>query len=165
MKHRGLVILAAALGLFFMTTLVYAEGKFAYVDFGRVFDEYSKTKEYDKVLGTQQEAYEKEREGKVNEVKKLQEKLSLLSEEERNARKSELEDKIAQLQEFDRSSTQDLRKQRDEKAQEIFKDIKDTINVYAQKEGITFVFDGRALIFGDKSSDITEKVLNILNKK
>ena len=165
MKFRGLIILAVVSSLFFVTTLVYAEEKIAIVELLRVFDEYNKTKEYDQVLEKKQETYQKEREDKLGGVKQLQEKLSLLSEEERETQKSELENKIAQLQEFDRNQTQDLRKQRDERVQEIFKDINKAIETYAKKQGITLVFDKRALVYENKSLDITDPVLKVLNKK
>jgi outer membrane protein len=165
MKGRGLVILGVALGLFLITTLVYAEEKLAYVNFAEIFAEYSKTKAYDKVLEKKQKDYEKQRETKVDEVKKLQEKLGLLSEVERESRKGDLEDKISKLQEFDRSATQDLRKERDEKVQEIFKNIQNAIKTYAKKEGMTLVFDKRALVYETESLDITNQILKILNKK
>jgi outer membrane protein len=158
------VILAVTLGLFFTGTLAYAEEKLAYVDLSKVFEEYKKTKEYDKILEKKQKEYEKQRESKVNDVKELQEKLSLLSDEEKKARRSELEEKIAQLQEFDRNVTQDLRKQRDEKVQDIFSDIKKTIDNYAKRQGLSFVFDKRALIYYKENLDITDKILSTLNK-
>jgi outer membrane protein len=165
--RRFVLVLAVCLGLFLITDLAYSEDKSAYVDLGRVFDEYSKTQEYDKVLNQKQKAYEQERETKLEEVKKLQEKLSLLSDEEKESRKSDLEGKISQLQEFDRSSTQDLRKNRDEKIKEIFKDINQKIEDYAKKQGLTFVFDSRALIYVDKANkslDITDNIIKELNK-
>ncbi len=153
-----------ALSLFLITGSAYAEEKLAYVDLSQLFDGYDKAKEYDKILDKEQKVYEKEREAKLEEVKKLQERLSLLSEEERQAQRSKLEEKITQLQEFDRSSTQDLRKHRDEKVQEIFKDINDIIDNYAKKQGITFVLDKRALIYINNNLDITKQILKILNK-
>ena len=163
--RRLALIGAVILSLVFMTTLVYAEEKLGYVDLGRVFDEYSKTKKYDKVLDDKQKDYEKEREKKLEEVKKLQEKLSLLSEEEKEARNSELQDKITQLQEFDRNSTQDLRKQRDEKVQDIFKDIKKAIETYAKKNRLSLVFDKRALVYENANFNITAQILKMINKK
>ncbi len=159
-----ILMIVPVLSLCLITGLVYAQEKFGYVDLGQVFDDYQKTKEYDKILEKKQKAYEKEREKKLEEVKKLQEKLSLLSEEERQTRNSELQDKITKLQEFDRSSTQDLRKQRNEKVQEIFKDIRKAIDEYASKHNLTFVFDKRALVYENKNLDITKHVLKILNK-
>ena len=97
-------------------------------------------------------------------IEVLSERYDRLSEEEKESRKGELEDKIAQLQEFDRNQTQDLRKNRDEKVQEIFKDINKAIDTYAKKNGLTFVFDKRALVYQDESLDITKDILKILNK-
>ena len=144
--------------------MAYAEDKLTYVDLAKVFDEYKKTKGYDKVLEQKQTEYEKKRANMIEQVKKLQQKLSLLSEEERESRKGELEAKITQLQEFDRDTTQDLRKQRDDKAQEIFKDIKEAINSYAKKQSLDLIFDQRALVFYDNKLNITEDILKILNK-
>lgn len=162
---RLVLIGVLALSLFLITGLAYAEEKLAYVDLGQLFDGYEKTKEYDQILGDKQQTYEKDRQEKLDEVKKFQEKLGLLSEDERESQKSELEDKIAKLQEFDRSATQDLRKRRDEKVQEIFKDINEAIGVYVKKEGLTLIFDRRALVYENKSLDVTEQVLGTLNKK
>ena len=153
-----------ALSLLLITGVVYAEEKSAYVDLGKIFDQYNKTKEYDKILNKEQKDYEDTREDKLEEVRKLQEKISLLSDEEKEVKKGDLEAKITQLQEFDRDKTQDLRKKRDEKVQEIFKDINEAIEAYAKKQGIGFVFDSRALIYIDKSLEISDKILKEINK-
>ena len=88
-----------------------------------------------------------------------------MSEEERESKKGELQDKITELQEFDRDSTQDLRKQRDEKIQEIFKDINGVIESYAKKEGMTMIFDKRAMVYTSKSLDVSDQILKIINKR
>ena len=164
MNLRRVAVLAVV-GLIFTAVSAYAADKIGVVELLKVFDEYGKTKEYDKVLEKKQEDYQKARDAKLEDVKKLQEKLSLLSEEERESRKSELEGKITKLQEFDRDQTQDLRKQRDDKVQEIFKDINKAIEDYSKKQGFTLVLDKRALVYENNSLDITEEILKILNKK
>ena len=161
---RLLLTGALVLSMFLITGFAFAEEKFAYVDLSEVFQQYKKTKEYDKILEGKQKAYEEQREKKVDEVKKLQEKISLLSEEEKEGQKTNLEETITALQEFDRSSTQDLRKQRDEKVKEIFQDIDKAVETYAKKEGITLVFDRRALVLDNAKLDITEQILKIINK-
>jgi len=152
------------MGMFILgSSLVYAE-KLGYVDLGRLFDEYNKTKDYDKDLEAKQKSYEAERENKVNEIKQLQDKLDLLADKEKEAQKKELDYKIKSLQDFDRDKTQDLRKQRDERMKEILKDIESAISQYAKKEGYTLVFNDRVLVYQDKSLDITDKVLEVLQK-
>lgn len=154
------------LSVFFMLAtflpLARAADKLGYVNLSRLFDEYTKTKEYDKVLEEQQKAFENERDKKVNEIKQIQDKLSLLSEKEKNLKKQELEDKVKALEEFDKAKTQDLRKERDEKMKEILKDLETAIETYAKKEAFTMVFNDRVLVYQEKSLDITDNVMKIL---
>ncbi len=141
-----------------------AAEKFGYVDLSRIFSEYGKTKEYDKTLSEKENAYNSEREKKVNEVKQLQDKMNLLSEKEKESKKSELAGKIKSLQDLDRDKQTDLRKEQDEKMKEILKDIEDAVKVYAEKDGYTMVFNDRVLVYQDKNLEITDKIIDILNK-
>jgi outer membrane protein len=142
-----------------------AADKFAYVNLTKIFGEYSKTKDYDKVLGDKENIYNNERDKKVNEIKQLQEKFNLLSDKEKEAKKGDIEAKIKALQEYDRTKQTDLRKDQDEKMKDILKDIETAIKGYALKNGYTMVFNDRVLVYQDKSMDITEPIIKIINKK
>lgn len=161
---RLVVLMAVVFGVLALSGIAQAADKFAYIDLSRTFSEYNKTKDYDKTLNDKTTAYEGERDKKVNEVKQLQEKINLMSDKEKEAKKPEFETKIKSLQEFDRLKQTDLRKEQDEKMKEILKDIEDTVKVYAQKEGYTMVFNDRVLVYQDKTMDITDKVIEIINK-
>jgi Skp family chaperone for outer membrane proteins len=160
--RKGIVALFLAACFLVCTGRVFAAEKLAYVDLSRLFDEYGKTKDYDKVLEDKQKAYESEREKKVSEVKQLQDKMSLLNDKEKEAKKSELEDKLKALQEYDRTKQTDLRKERDEKMKEILKDIEKAVTEHAKGNGYTMVFNDRVLVYQEKNLDITEPVLKIL---
>lgn len=165
MKRLILVLGGVFLCFAFLTTGVFAAAeKFAYVDLSRLFGEYGKTKTYDKTLNDKQTAYDAEREKKINEIKQFQEKMNLLSEKEKEAKKTELEEKIKTLQEFDRQKQTDLRKEFSDKKVELVKDIEDVVKQYAEKEGFSFVFNEAGIAYNAKSLDITDKVLDILNK-
>lgn len=164
MKKSGIFLWALILGLAVSSGYAYAADKFAYVDLTKIFSEYTKTKDYDKVLGDKQSAYETQRDKMVAEVKAFQDKLNLLSEKDKEAKKTELEGKIKNLQEFDRQKQGDLRKEQDERMKELLKDINDAIKVHAEKEGYTMVFNDRVLVYQDKSLDITDKIVAIVNK-
>jgi outer membrane protein len=162
---RALVVLFVAifcLGLWVKPSL--AADKFAYIDLSRTFSEYGKTKDYDKTLTDKENVYSTEREKKVNEIKQFQDKINLLSDKEKDTKKSELESKIKTLQDYDRQKQTDLRKEQDEKMKEILKDIEEAVKQYAEKEGYTFVFNDRVLVYQNKSLDITDKIIEILNK-
>ncbi|MCX5708031.1 MAG: OmpH family outer membrane protein [Candidatus Omnitrophica bacterium] len=164
MKKTGIFFWALILGLGLSIGTAHAADKFAYVDLTKIFSEYTKTKDYDKVLGDKQNAYESERDKLVAEVKGFQDKLNLLSDKDKEAKKTELESKIKNLQEFDRQKQGDLRKEQDERMKELLKDINEAIKQYAEKEGYTMVFNDRVLVYQDKSLDITEKIVAIVNK-
>jgi len=165
MKRMYLAVgLTAALGIILSTGITYAQEKFAYVDLTKIFSEYSKTKDYDKVLGDKQASYEKERDKLVNDVKQFQDKMNLLNDKEKEAKKGDLENKIKNLQEFDRQKQGDLRKEQDEKMKELLKDINDAIKQFAEKEGYAMVFNDRVLVYQDKKLDVTDKIISIVNK-
>ena len=162
--RKAVLILGMVLGVVVLSGVAQAAEKFAYIDLSRTFSEYEKTKDYDKTLNEKTTAYETERHKKVNDVKQLQEKINLMSDKEKEAKKPDLETKIKTLQEFDRLKQTDLRKEQDEKMKEILKDIEDAVKGFAQKEGYTMVFNDRVLVYQDKSMDITDKIIASINK-
>lgn len=164
MKKVTVVILGAILGLAFFSGMAYAADKLAYVDLSRLFADYGKTKEYDKALNDKESAYTAERDKKVSELKQLQDKMNLLSDKEKEAKKGELETKAKAFQDYDRQKQTDLRKEQDEKMKEILKDIEVAVKQYAEQDGITLVFNDRVLVYQTKTLDITDKVMEILNK-
>jgi outer membrane protein len=161
---RGVFLAGIILGIMVLVSSAHAADKFAYVDLSKIFAEYNKTKDYDKILETKEGAYEKERNKKVDQVKKLQEKMELLSEKEKEAKTKDLQEKFKSLQEFDRQQQTDLRKDQDEKMREILKDIEEAVRKHAKKEGYTLVFNDRVLVYQTKSMDISNKIVGMLNK-
>jgi Skp family chaperone for outer membrane proteins len=164
MKKAAGIFWVAVFGLVVLVGVAQAAEKFAYVNLSRIFSEYNKTKEYDKILGDKENTYTAERDKKVNEVKQFQDKMNLLSDKEKETKKTELENKIKLLQDFDRQKQADLRKEQDEKMKEILKDIEDTIKGYSEKQGYTMVFNDRVLVYQDKTLEITDKIIEILSK-
>jgi len=157
------IVLGAVFCFSLFTTAAHAADKLAYVDLSKLFGEYNKTKDYDKVLSGKEGVYTAERDKKVNELKDMESKFNLLSEKEKPAKKTELEAKINVLKEFDRQKQTDLRKEQDEKMKEILKDIETAVKQHSEKEGYTLVFNDRVLVYQSSQYNITDKVLAILN--
>ncbi len=164
MRRTTVVLLALMFSLSIFLGKASAAEKFAYVNLSGIFSEYGKTKDYDKLLSDKENTYSQEREKKVNEVKQFQDKMNLLSDKEKETKKADMETKVKALQDFDRQKQTDLRKEQDEKMKEILKDIEDTVKKYAEKEGYTFVFNDRVLVYQNKAYDITDKIVGLLNK-
>lgn len=164
MKRAGVFLWGAFFGLVILVGVASAADKFGYIDLSRTFSEYNKTKDYDKILSDKQNIFSADRDKRVAEIKQLQDKFNLLSDKEKEAKKPELENKVRDLQEFDRQKGTDLRREQDEKMKDILKDIEDAVRKYAEKEGYTMVFNDRVLVYESKDMDITDKVIEILNK-
>ena len=164
MRRSAMVLWGVILGLALSIGVAEAADKFAYVDLSRTFSEYSKTKGYDKALSDKEKAYTDERDKKVAELKALQDKFNLLNDKERDAKKGELETKMKAFQDSDRQKQEDLRKEQDEKMKEILKDIETAVKKYAEKEGYTMVFNDRVLVYQNKALEITNQIIDDLNK-
>lgn len=140
------------------------KGKVAYVDLGRMFDEYDKTKAYDKVLEADNKKFQEERTRKIDAIRDLQGKTAALKDAEKAKVEKDIEKQKADLLAFDQQKRTDLTKARDEKVREILMEIEKTVSEYAKKEGYAYVFNDRVLIYGDQSMNITEPVLKSLNE-
>ncbi|MBF0123489.1 MAG: OmpH family outer membrane protein [Candidatus Omnitrophica bacterium] len=138
--------------------------KIAYVDVGRLFDEYEKTKSYDKVLEADSKKFEEERNKKIDQIKELQGKLAMLKEAEKTKSEKDMEKMKNEIIEFDRTKRTDLTKARDEKVREILLEIEKVVAEYAKAQGITFVLNDRTLIYGQADLNITAPILKTLNE-
>ena len=139
-------------------------GKYGFVDVAKVFDEYQKTKENDRVLQEAGKKKEEERDGLVREVRQMKDELALLGEDAKAKKQEALSGKIKELQDFDRDTRQALGDQRNTVVREIFKDIDDTVQALGQSKGLELVFNDRALLYHNPKLDLTHEVADQLNK-
>ncbi|MBN1688848.1 MAG: OmpH family outer membrane protein [Candidatus Omnitrophica bacterium] len=151
---------------FTISGLVYAEGgKTGYVDVARVFDDYEKTKDNDRILQEAGRKKEEERDALVHEVRQIKDELLLLDGDAKNSKQEKLEKKVEELQNFDRDAKNELGQQRSEIVREIFQDIDSTVQEYGEKKGYDFIFNEKAMIYSNPANDATDDVLKELNKK
>ena len=154
----------AVVFMFVAATFARAEElKFAYVDLARVFDQYERTKEYDKVLEADNKKFQEERNKKIDQIRALQDKAPMLKDDAKAKNDKDMEKLKNEILEFDRTQRTDLTKARDEKVREILLEIEKVVSEYAKAGGITFVLNDRVLIYGKPEFNITEPILKALN--
>ncbi len=158
---KGLAVLA--FGLMLATPAFAKDLKVAYVDLSRVFDNYQKTKDFDAVLQKEGEGFKQELDAKVQKVRDAQSKLALLKDDEKQKVSAQIEKDKADLIEFDKQKRTELAKKRDDKVREILLEVEKIVSNMAKKEGYSFIFNDRVLIYGDQEQNITDKVLKSLN--
>jgi len=148
-----------------LTSVSYAEMKFGYVDFVKVFNNYKKTISTEKDLEKKGEKKQKEHDKMVTQVRKLKDKFELASDAEKDKIQNQINEKIRELQAFDQGASKELLKEKDDAAKEIIKEFDELVKEIGKKEGYTLIFNERMILYGQDSYDLTENVLNELNKR
>ncbi len=148
--------------------------KIAHVDSKMIFDKYSETKKAQKDYDKQVAKWEQDLAAKqknLMEMKDRLEKQSLMLSEEK---KKELEAQfLKQKSEYEQFGQQiygkdgDLMKKNQEFADPIIQKIKKTVQDVANQEGYDMVFDraSGSVVYWKKDNDLTQKVIDILNKE
>ena len=143
--------------------LYAADVKYAFVDIGKVFDEYEKTKKFDKDLQDQGKAKQQERDALVLEIRKMRDEQAILSEDKRKTMDATLEKKMKALDDFDRDVRKDLGEKRDKVVKEVFQDIDTTLKGFGERKGYDLIFNDRALVYRNPKYDETAAVIKELN--
>jgi outer membrane protein len=137
--------------------------KIAYVDLSKVFDGYQKTKEFDAVLQTEGDAFQKERDAMVKKIQDSQSKLDLMSDTQKTAMQADIEKQKNDVVAYDKEKRTELAKKRDDKVKEILSEIQGVVSNIAKKDSYTYVLNDRVMIYGDPQFDITDEVSKNLN--
>ena len=157
------VLLVAGLTLFGVSEGQAAGEKIGYVDLARIFDEYQKTKEFDKSLESKGAQKQAERDKMVAEVKRSRDEAELLSAKAKEDKQGAIDEKIKVLQDFDRNTRDSLRRERDTMVKDILKEIEAVIQDFGKSQGYSFIFNDRVLVYKSEGSDLTPQVVKALN--
>jgi len=167
MRLRKSAITAVLAFLMLMTgnALAESQGKIGYIDLSRSFDEYQKTKDFDKELENKGDMKQQAREKVVQEIRKMKEELELMNKTAREKKEADIEAKIKSLQDFDQEAKTDLTRERDNMVKDILKEMSDVIKEYGEKNGYSIIVNDRVLLYGDAGMDLTNEIIKILNDK
>ena len=141
------------------------EFKVAYVNVGKLFDAYERTKASEAVLEKKGKQKEAEMEGRVTELKKLRESLELLNDKAREAKAREIEAKADELKRFRANTARDLRSERDDIAEQILKEIQTVVTEYGKQHQFSLILDERTMLYGQATFDATDEILTLLNSR
>lgn len=157
------------------------------VDLEKVFEQYIKKQQAEAALKEQAERFNVERQGLVQQGQQLNAAFNslreeaqdtALSEERREQKRMEAEDKLRELRDFEarlRNFDEEKRRLLDEQSKRmrrtLVKEIRDELRVYARREGFGLVIDvsGNTLnmepvvLFADDRLDITDRLVERLN--
>lgn len=143
----------------------YSEGKIGYVDLRRAFYEYEKAKTLEKGINDFDETSKKTRTKMVQDITKMRDEGELLSGKAREKKQSQIEQQIAALQEFDRTNRQESLNKKNDMYRQVIDDIQKVVEDIGKKEGYDYVLDSRNIMYANKSFDLTDQVVKVLNKR
>ena len=139
--------------------------KIGYVNLARLFDGYEKTRASDAALEQKGKQKEAELQGRLDELKRLREGTELLNADARDQKQRQLEEKADELQRLRNSAVRDLRRERDKIAKGLLEEIQQVLEGFAKENGFSVILTSDALLYGQKSYDITDEVLALLNTR
>ncbi len=185
LKTIGMAILVAGVTL---AITARAEERIVFVNLDRIFNSFYKTKMADGQLKQQASEFNTERKKLTDDLEKLQQDYNAvhdealntaLSDDVRDQKKTEAEDKIIEIRENQAKITRlddSIRRQLGDQMRRMQKRIVDEIRLaiqnYARTEGVTAVLDSSALtpngvemaIYTDVKNDISDEIIEIINK-
>ncbi|WP_353684897.1 OmpH family outer membrane protein [Thermodesulfovibrio sp. 3907-1M] len=170
MKRILFVFLAFVLTLSFVS-VARAELKIGVVDVIRVLNE---SEEGKKAVGQLQNMLEErqkileEKQKKIQSLKEeFEKKRSVLSEDARKSKEDEIDRLQRELQRTAADYQVELQKKQNEITQSMFKEIRQLINEYAQKEGYSIILEkaDQIILFTTPEVDITDKIISLYNQK
>ncbi len=139
--------------------------KIGYVDLRRTFYEYEKTKDMEGELTKLADEFQGERAEEVKAITKMRDEAELLKDDTKNQKQSEIENKLKELQEFDRKTRQELLDKKNDMFRKVIDDIQGVVEQLGKKNDYDYVLDSRNIMYGREVFDLTDEVLGELNKK
>jgi len=162
---KKIIILLGLVFVFSFSSSVLAQDmKMGYVDIFKVFNDYDKTKDFDKQLEEEKDKAEKKLDTKKEELQKLQSKLNVVNDKEKEKQEKALIEAAGQYKDLERNALADIRKERDEKMKEVIDDIDKVVKAYAEKNKYDLILNQNAILYGGKVKDITPDILKEANK-
>ena len=159
-----------------------------FVDLQEIFQRFYKTQLAQDQIKQQASDIKLEREEMESEIKDMKDEVEVLrtdsrddtlSEESREGKRNQLEEKLVELfkkeqemQEFEKIRMQQLEQQNTRMSRKLFDEIQEAINEYAKEKAYTSVIDRSAqsragmhmVLFASPKADITADVLAVLNE-
>jgi len=142
--------------------------KIGYVNIETIFDQYSKTEESRVEFEKEKEIQQKEVVKKQEDLRKLQEAYDKQKDVLKPEEKKKSEEEIQKLQQefyaLVGQANQKLEEKRNTLIETRVTEIRSAIKDFAEKEKYDFILSSQAIFYGPQDNDVTDQVINFLNK-
>ena len=170
MKKSGLLIsgLFVILSFLFYYTSVIAAEKYGVYDLQQILIQCDAGKKNVEILKKMDSDKTKPLKEKDTELKKLKEDLdkkkSILSEAALKEKEMDLQKKVRDLQIMAKDAADEMKLKEQEMLNKLLPEIEKVIKTIGEKGKYTVIIDARSLVYSSKDVDLTQKVIEELNK-
>ncbi len=155
--------------LFFFASNTYANSKVLYLDINFILNTSTAGKFLNNELNNINKKNLEELKKIENSIKSEDDKLSkqknIIKEDEYKSKVIELRSKYKSFQELMKKKNNDLNKIRENGANQILIVINELLTDYSNKNNVSLIVDKKNIILGKKELDVTNIILDLLNKK
>ncbi len=145
-----------------------AELKIGYVDFQKIVSQSNQGKEAMKTLDSIEKAKNAIINEKVNEIKKLEEELTvqgaILNPETKEKKQADHEKLVMEYQKMRRDRDEELKKNEAEFIQKIVLDVKKLLAKIAEEEGYAAILNEAGIAYIRPEADLTDRVLKMFSE-
>lgn len=160
------------IGLVFMFFSFQSSSNMVYVDVNKLLDGYKRTdivkSEFEKKAQTMKANVDSLMTGWQNELKAYEKERSSMSKKELELKQELLGNKQQQIGNYQQAIQKQLQEEDKKVTQTVINDINDFVKAYGKKQGHKVIFGAVGngnIMYGDSSADITNEVLELLNKE
>ncbi len=155
--------------MIFFTTNIYADNKVLYLDINFLLNTSTAGKFLNKELKNIQNKNLEELKKIENSIKleddKLAKQKNIIKEDEYKAKVVELRSEYKSFQELVKKKNNNLNKIRENGVNQILNAINELLTDYSSKNNISLIVDKKNIIIGKTELDVTNIILDLLNKK
>lgn len=164
MKRFNFVKVISMMLIMIFTASVYAEKqKIGFVDFEKVFNSYTRTRDENQKLQRAKEEKEKSAQTMIEEINKLKAEAEILSDDSKRKAEKEIMEKLRALRDYTDDSKKELLDERNVLFQKITDEIRQIIAAKGKIEKFSLILDDKALFYKESALDLTEQIIEIVN--
>jgi Skp family chaperone for outer membrane proteins len=168
MKFISKKIVIIFLSLIFYSNFALADNTY-FIDFTKVLNESKAGSEAQKKLKDKFESESKKFKLEEEKIRKEESDLisqkKVLSNEDYQKKLNDLRSKVALIQKSQQESLNSIAASRNNARQNLLKSVNPIIQKYMEENKIRIVLDKQSIILGDTTLEITDKIIDILNKE
>ncbi|MCK4905416.1 OmpH family outer membrane protein [bacterium] len=148
------------------STQVDAENKVGFADFLTIYHSYSQTKIEDERLKKAGSELQEKIDADRNKIIELEKRMDsgILSEKERENLSKEVEVLKTQITENIQGFNLKIDSDRRQIIDKLIEDLKVKLSNYGKEQGYAMIFDKNELIFSDTRLDVTQEIIDYINK-